>query len=145
MASTAAGNLPRDLESTRTGASYRKELAKGYEAVRSFCTTRALPDPDLWCRDAALANNILVAFVQSEFNQNRSPHISKHAILAIQTVHRDLKGHLRLSWDALESWLLEADTKLRSPMDPTVLAAVCGTSRQLALQAILSGLCHSAF
>jgi hypothetical protein len=124
----------RDLLETRVGPAYRQVLCKALFELREFCIRHELPDPASVGNSAANANWILTKFVQAEFAAGRPPYIAKHAVLGIQKIHRHLKGKLRESWDAVESWLFERDTSLPVPLDPVALDAMCSFDRVLALQ-----------
>ena len=118
------------------GPAYRRVLCRALFELREFCISHELPDPAGVGDSPAVANNILTKFIQAEFDAARPPYIAKHAVLGIQTIHRQLKGRLRQSWDAVESWLFERDTSLRVPLDPGVLEALCGLARVLGLRCL---------
>ena len=122
---------------TRASEEYQRQLGRSYELLGTFAVAHGYPTPDRLGFDPVLANRLLVAFVQDQFDRDRPSNIAKHAILAMQTRHRQLRGALRESWDAWESWELEKDSATRVPIDPLALEACCAVARLLGLTFVI--------
>ena len=60
--------------------------------------------------------------------------MAKHALLALQFRHRELKGHLRVCWGLVESWEEEVPTNSRLPLPQLPLQALAVLARTLAPQ-----------
>ena len=80
------------------------------------------------------ANEALVEFIQWLFSSGEPVWIAVHALLAVQTARRDLKGSLRPAWDSIQSWRLQMPVRSRVPLPYllleglrvfSVLAATC--------------------
>ena len=136
MASPA---VPRDLVTTRTGEHYRRQLDRSWELLTAFAVERGLPIPATFEDSPKVANTVLCLFIQSEFERGRPVSLAKHAVLAVQTRYRSLRGCLRDSWDALQSWQFELENRTRNPIDVGVLQAMCAVAKLLGCQALKEG------
>ena len=101
----------RDLQATRRGLPYRRRLALAWSELSKFAKSSGWPSPAGLAR---IANRLLVAFVQQQFDLGRNIGTARHAVLSVQYAHRSLKGHLREAWDSLESWQQEAECGTRT-------------------------------
>ena len=126
--SVHAGNLQRD----RLSQAYRNQMRVGATRFYQFCCQKSI-DFDSIVLDPASANAALVAFVQAQFDDKCSLWVSKAAVLGIQTLYRELQGHLRPAWDSISSWKMQTPVLSRRPMQRVVL------------EALLSYTCAAAF
>ena len=114
----------KDLQRDRLSAPYRACLLRGASDFYSFCKRNDC-SPERLGQSAAVTSDMLVKYVQHLYD-NRKPYwVAKHAVLAMQTVYRQHKGHLRPAWDSIQTWRLEKPVLSRTPMRPEFLHAIC--------------------
>ena len=81
----------------------------------------------------AVANTVLVKYIQ-EMYDTRVPHSrASHAILCVQWRFRSLRGQLKPAWDSVKSWALELPLSMRTPASDRVVQV-------LVMGALLKGL-----
>lgn len=131
--------LQRNLQATRISGSYLKVLGQAWTALIQFCISQGFAQPSTVGKNLSLANYILVEFIQHLYDTNNTLHLARHAVLAVQTVHRELKRHLKPAWDSIGSWTMDKEVSLRKPLPLLVLQAATALARALALDALLKG------
>ena len=114
----------RDLQATRLSAGYRRHLAAGGVAFGQWCRARGHSMATL-SGDSSHMEAALALFVQHVHDKGGPYWIAKHAVLAVQTTFRHLKGHLRRAWDALQSWHLARPVRSRVPIRVELLKGIC--------------------
>jgi hypothetical protein len=129
----------RNLQATRRSGTYRKALLISWNLLAAFCIHHSLAGPRDVGANPDMANRILIAFCQDLYQNEQAIHLATNSILALQYVHRNLRGQLRAAWDSVETWSQEVDNQNRPPMPPVVLGAFCGLARLKGLQAGLRG------
>ena len=133
------GSRTLNLQLTRRSVGYRRQLLKAWSALSRFASLEGRPEPLIACRDRHLISDLLVDFCQQLYETGQSIELGKHAILAVQYVARHLKGKLRKAWDSVESWGTELDVRLRPPLPSSILHALTGTARALAMDQLRMG------
>ena len=113
------------LELHRYSEAYRGRLGRAGQAFigwlsrnRERVTLAAL------AHDPALANQMLLEFIDSCYVACVGFWIPKHAILAVQNSFPRLRGQLARAWDALWSWKMRAGPRSRTPLLHDVLIAI---------------------
>ena len=108
------------LQEARLSAPYRRRLASGAAALAEWASqTGRLIGRELASGPAA--NEFLIAYIQHVFDTGGPVWLPTHAILAVQTARRDLKGLLRPAWDSIQSWRLMSPVHSRAPLPVALL------------------------
>ena len=117
-----------DLQKNRISAAYRVRLGEALFDLLLWCSTHHRPGPDELVNQPSAMNTLLIEHVQDFFERTGRSKTglrqARHAFLALQTKHRQLRGSLRPAWDSIRSWQAVAPLKLRVPWDPLVVGAV---------------------
>jgi hypothetical protein len=129
----------RNLQATRRMQKYRRVLWLCWQLLTSFAVAHHFTTPQMLSSDASEANSLLIAFTQHLYDDDKPLYLAVHAILAIQYIHRGLKGRLRPAWDSIESWQFEVETTNRAPMPLLVLYAFTTACRIQGLYQALHG------
>ena len=112
-----------DLQNERLSVGYRARLLSAGQCLVQFCTQQN-ESPKLVLEQPQVANRVLVNFVQYLHDTRKPIWLATHAVLAVQTANRFLKGQLRPAWDSISSWKLSVPVKSRTPMDLSIMKAV---------------------
>lgn len=128
----------RNQLATRRCRPYRSRLREAWLQLTLYAqlTGHALPRLCNAAKDGVL---LLISLIQDQYERRKLIHLSKHAVLSLQYVHRDLKGKLRSTWDAIESWGFELETSLRPPLSRDALVAMQTVCRLWALDVAQEG------
>ena len=113
-----------DLQRDRVSASYRLALDRAYDRFSLWCIVHSHPAPESMKSDEESMNSMLSGYVQFLFDENYGVSAGRHAVLAVQTRFRHLRGRLNVAWDSVKSWELKAPVKLRTPLPELVLDAM---------------------
>ncbi len=113
-----------DLQRDRLSAGYRKTLDASFDRLTIWCTVQGRPLPETLENDVAAINNLVVDHVQFLFREQYGLSAGRHAVLAVQTKFRSLRGRLTVAWDSIRSWEQLAPISLRVPMPALVLQAM---------------------
>jgi hypothetical protein len=70
-------------------------------------------------------NEVLILYLQHLFDSGKPLWVGKHAVLAVQTLFRPLKGKLRSAWDSIAAWRLQRPVSSRVPMRIEIMTALC--------------------
>ena len=134
------------LEKARTSKTYRAKLEAALAQLLLWASTIFWAAID-WMSDAIKCNQVLCEYVQKLHRNNGKIAAGRLAILAIQTVRRELKGHLGRSWDCIRSWQLQCPLKSRVPMPEDLVRAFFAFAIAEALNAMRDreALSHFAF
>lgn len=119
--SNAVVNLQRE----RLSPAYRHRLWKAGNLFAQFCQSHHHHHLQHVLMDANRANTALIEFIQHTYEIRRPLWLATHAVLAVQTVNRELKGHLRPAWDSIQSWRLTRPVQSRTPLPEFVMKALC--------------------
>ena len=112
---------------SRLSEPYKKRLAAVGDLFSEFCRGHKCSIPVLAC-DARVLTDMLIRFV-NHLQANRRPlWLASHAILAMQTWDRTLKGQLKAAWDEVQSWKMMQPIKSRVPINYGILLAVVSLS-----------------
>ena len=123
----------RNLKTTRVSQVYRLQLVRAWKLLISFALWSRFPHPKTLADDPTTANELLVACIQFLYeNDKYVVRDGTHVILAVQFFVRPLRGHLKESWDTLDSWAKEFPPQPRVPMPHVVMLAVSRFARLLA-------------
>ncbi len=127
----------RNLQATRLSPTYRRALARAWLVFAEFCARVGASDPVSLGEQPKVLERLLIEFcqVQYEANSRYGFTCAKYALLAAQTIHRGLRGSLRLAWDSIDSWGQERQVSLRKPLPYLVCQALTGVARLLAWEA----------
>ena len=112
-----------DLQKTRLSAEYRERLAFAGFAFQTFCRHQGQSVGVLAANARALCE-MLIRFIDDVHNTRKPLWVGTHAILAMQTWDRTLKGQLDSAWDSAQAWKLEKPVRSRVPMNVSILQAV---------------------
>ena len=123
------------LETTRTSRAYRTRLQQALGLLLHWVSFTSWGNTEWWTT-ATVANQVLVEFIEWQFNSGSKICHSRHAILSVQTAFRGLKGLLGRSWECLQSWQLKLPLQSRRPITETL---VNGMFLVGAAQALLMG------
>jgi hypothetical protein len=117
-----------DLQENRITTAYRVRLGEALFDLLLWCGTHHRPMPDDLLGDTAAINTLLIDYVQDLFDRSGRSKTglrqARHAILALKTKHRHLRGSLRPAWDSVQSWQAVVPLQLRVPWDPLVVGGV---------------------
>ena len=96
----------RQLERSRVSSAYRHRLKEGYRSLQQWAANCHRQGPAECACSAELEVQLLCDYGEFLFSQGVSTMLSlfRHSVLAVQTEHRHLKGHLRGAWDVVKSW-----------------------------------------
>ncbi len=108
-----------------------------------YCIDEGLPNPADLGTQPRTAEGTLIKYIQHLYDSKGQFMRAKYAVLAMQNIHRELKGQLRSAWDSVESWQQEREAHLRRPMPKVVLQALAGTARMIAWDSRLDNPGHA--
>ena len=86
-----------DLQRDRVSASYRLALDRAYDRFTLWCIVHSHPVPESLKSDEESMNNMLSGYVQFLFDENYGVSAGRHAVLAVQTRFRHLRGRLNVA------------------------------------------------
>ena len=127
------------LEESRLSQPYQRQLSIAYRALHNWILFENAAAIDCWYNQAAEANIFLTRFIQHCYDMNINFNLAKHAVLATQTYHRELKGHLHRSWDLLKSWRLLLPVNNRIPMPLELLKTIFLAALEIGLSSSIDG------
>ena len=107
---------------------YERILLGEKEALEQWCRSREIQPLDDVPVDASRVDSVLCGYIHFLHRSWENYDRAKHAILAMQHVHRELKGQLRKSWELARAWNLSLPVGMRTPMPLQImwtLVAVC--------------------
>ena len=113
-------NLQRD----RLSSAYRTRLTQAAAGFDTWCRKQGLR-LDRLAKDPQRMSETLVAYVQHLHDAGSALWVATHAVLAMQTMFRPLRGRLRAAWDSVLSWRMQAPVKSRVPMPEKIMLALC--------------------
>ena len=125
--SSAAFQVDRqkiDLQRDRLSAGYRRALDTAFDRFNIWCVVNSHPLPATLEHDAVCMNRLLVQYVRFLFDEQYGIFAGRHAVLAVQTKLRPLRGHLTQAWDSVKSLDLVAPISMRVPMPDLILQAM---------------------
>ena len=110
------------LESTRTTQVYRARL---HSCLNLFLGWAAFAGHSVqeWTGRPEYANQLLVDYIQHVHDEGQNIWIARHAVLAVQTIWRPLKGQLKRAWDCIASWQMELPLHNRLPLPGGLLSS----------------------
>ena len=108
---------------TRLCDDYKNRLVLAGELFRDFCRSRGKSVVVLAAEPRGMTE-MLIKFIDHLHDSSKPLWIASHAILAMQTWDRSLRGHLTAAWDSVQSWKLERPVRSRVPMPKSILTAV---------------------
>lgn len=103
VSATVPDRRQLDLQEGRVSSGYKQVLDVAYRRLRMWRAIRDRPPPDEVSGDA------------------KEMSAGRHAILAIQHRHRELKSHLTRAWDSIQSREMFAPIRMRVPMPHLIL------------------------
>ena len=109
--SARAAEPVSDLQTSRLSEPYKRRLVKAGEMFRDFCRLKGASVPVLG-RDPRMLADFLVVFINSLHSSGRPIWLASHAILAMQTWDRTLRGQLTAAWDSVQAWIGREQTPL---------------------------------
>ena len=93
---------PDNLQFSRISPAYRTRLVKAGSEFESWCLKHAEPVP-VFVTNLPQLNKALITYIQMLYDSRRSHWWAPHTILAVQTLFREVKGHLRAAWSSRSS------------------------------------------
>ncbi len=124
-ASTASAARPvQNLQKDRLSPVYRNRLAQSGALLFNWTLRQGYNLMAVVCKPMQI-NQLLIEFVQWLFDNKYALGIAVHAILAVQTRWRPLRGHLRAAWDSVSAWKMSRPVKSRIPIPLPLLRALC--------------------
>ena len=117
-----------DLQRDRLSPGYRARLMHAGKLFLTFCTN-SKHCPNTVLADPQAANSALIDFIQFTFDSRRPIWVAVHAVLALQTANRLLKGALRPAWDSIQSWKLSVPVRSRTLMPIEIIRGRVWTTR----------------
>ena len=122
-----------NLQRSRLSAAYQRRLRLSLAVFSAWCARSSL-NVDKLATDGRQMSQALVRFIQQGFDSGLSKSLVTHAVLAVQTQFRELKGHLRVAWDSLWSWQLLQPVRSRRPMSNLILESLCAVAALHAME-----------
>ncbi len=113
-----------DLQRDRLSVGYRKTQDVSFDRLKLWCVLHSKPLPETIVAEESTVNRLLVDHVQFLYDEKYGVSAGRHAILAMQTRFRALRGRLREAWDSVRSWEQLAPIRLRTPIPDLVLEAM---------------------
>ena len=113
-----------NLQDDRLSKGYKARLLQAGKMFATFCESQGFVLQHV-LHNSPIANTALIAFIQFTYDSRRPIWVGTHAILALQTANRHMKGLLRPAWDSIQSWKLSTPVCSRVPMPESVLKAFC--------------------
>jgi len=95
---------------------YRDQLSSALATFQEWCSGAGKPALAEICSDSYVVCQLLVEFgrVQRLLTPSKTK-VFKHAVLAMQTLFRRLKGHLPDAWDEVKLWEARLPQRMRTP------------------------------
>ena len=115
---------PLNLQRARISSGYRRTLDGAYDKLTLWCVVHGRPLPHTLENNLQALNTLLVDHLQFLYDEKYGVSAGRHALLAVQTRMRSVRGRLTESWDSMRSWEMLAPVKLRTPMPYIVLQAM---------------------
>ena len=122
------------LEKTRLSRAYRARLSHALQHLLMWLKATNF-DEGPWVFNAASANQALAGYLQWCHAVGVSFSLAQHALLAFQTRHSHLRGHLGRAWDSIKAWKQQLPQRHRLPMPIVVLKALFATLLDFAVRA----------
>ena len=113
-----------DLQSSRLSVAYRQRLNRAGSVLEQWARERGFSLATLE-QDPQKMNDVLIRFLQELFELGAAVWVGTHAVLAVQTRWRGLKGLLRPAWDSIGSWRLQSPIRSRTPLPLCLLTLFC--------------------
>ena len=135
LAGAGRGIQEVPLEVSRTSAVYRGQLGDAYALLKLWVSTSKW-STTAWTEVPATAAQVLCEHVQWLRDSGRTLGNARHAVLAAQTIHRPLRGHISRAWDCTKSWQLQHPLRSRVPMPHAILQAFFLMAVSMALSAV---------
>ena len=79
-------------------------LVTGLRAFSLWLSLLSLPKIGELILEPLILQKHLVDYLQHMFDNGASLSAGRHTVIGLQTVHRQLRGHLLLGWDSHRSW-----------------------------------------
>jgi len=112
-----------DLQNSRLSDEYKARLAAAGDLFRDFCRSRRKSVATV-AQNPRDMTDLLVQFIDFLHDCSKPLWLASHAILAMQTWDRSLRGQLTGAWDSVLSWKMERPVHSRVPMPKSILTAV---------------------
>ena len=116
------------LERERTSRIYRHRLRQGWDIFVAWANRNSINLDRLSGSAPTAADQVLADFLNSCRDQQVPLWLARHALLSVQTHHRQLKGKIPRAWDCLRSWQAQKAWGNRVPIDLTVLKVLFAVS-----------------
>ena len=90
-----------DLQQQRITKEYRYQLTTALRAFSIWLSVRSLPSVTelVGSKDSLIRQ--VTEYLQFLFDQGGALATARHTVLALQTFHRELKGHRIVCWDSV--------------------------------------------
>ena len=112
-----------DLQRDRLSAGYRLRLRKALSLLQSWVEGKGVPFLSLGA-DAFRTSQLLSDFSQFCYSTGRAYWVALYATLGVQTIWRQLRGNIRVAWDALQTWKLSRPVISRVPLRMEVITCL---------------------
>ena len=122
------------LEKSRLSAPYRQRLSKGLTHFLLWLQSQNSFEGQ-WLFNIELVNQIFSQYLAWCFYNKVNFSLAQHALLAFQSRHGHLKGHMSRAWDSVKAWKLQLPQSHRLPMPMQVLQALFGVLLDCAIKA----------
>ena len=123
------------------------KYAQMYQAANSWLIDSDLPSVAVLAGgDLAVASEVLTAYLQFMYNENRPFSHATFTLAAIQYFHRRMWGNLKGAWAAVRTWKVAEPGELRSPVPALVrwgLMALALAGHGVRLAALLALTFHT--
>ena len=113
-----------NLQRERLSRAYRSRLEFAGAGFAAWCRERGLELRAL-VQDKDQMNEALIAHVQDLFKFGKALWHATHAVLAVQTACRQLRGSLRGAWDSILAWRFREPVRSRTPLPRLLMEAFC--------------------
>ena len=102
---------PLNLQRARISSGYRRTLDGAYDKLTLWCVVHGRPLPHTLENNLQALNTLLVDHLQFLYDEKYGVSAGRHALLAVQTRLRSLRGRLTEPWDSMRSWEMLAPKK----------------------------------
>ena len=113
-----------NLQNSRITEEYREVLCTALRAFVLWLSLRALPKVGELVLQPQELQERLVDYLQYMFDSGASLSAGRNTVLALQTFHRQLRGHLLLGWDSVRSWEQLRPGSMRIPIPHLIVEAL---------------------
>ena len=115
--SLGEGYVTTPLEDMRVTGLYRKRMTAGLELFDMWFKLEAEYPPQWWL-NIDLANHILANFVNDCYKGGELKiWIVRHALVGLQTRHKNLRFKIVRPWDAMRAWQMALPLRSRQAIE----------------------------